>query len=93
MVSLSFPGLFLTTKKGIPNLTPLPASTSIPLSFFICSAIIQFIIFLYFVSYFIVAVNRVALKIKNKNFGELPLEGEPSDKIKKDVEGKGGNEH
>lgn len=71
----------------------LPASTNISLSFFICSAILQFIIFLYIVSYFIMAVNRVALRIKNKGFPDLPLEGETLGKRKKDVEGKGGNEH
>lgn len=93
MIALSFQELFFTTKKGIPDLTSLPATTSISLSFFVCSAIIQFAIFLYFVSYFIVAVNRVALKIKNKSFAELPLEGDTSNKAKKDDVKMVGNEH
>jgi membrane protein implicated in regulation of membrane protease activity len=74
MVDFSFQGLFLTTLKGLPDLSALPSSTTLSFSTYIYSLALQVIIFLVFMLYFILSVYRVVKKIKNDRFQEVPEE-------------------
>lgn len=71
MVELTFNGLFMTTNKGIPDMTSIPTSTSLSKSTFVYSVIIQVVILLFFLLYFALSVFRVVKKIKNNNFQEI----------------------
>lgn len=74
MVSFTFEGLFITTYKGIPDTTSLPASTTMAHSHYLYSSLIQATLLIFFVLYFILSIYRVIKKIKNKNFREVPDE-------------------
>jgi hypothetical protein len=72
MTEFSFSQLFSTTNKGIPDLSTLPQSVTMALPYYIYSLILQIIIFFIFILYFILAIYRVAKKIKNSKFTDIP---------------------
>lgn len=72
MVEFTFKGLFLTTSKGIPDLTNLPPSTTMARPYYICSILLQALILLLFLLYFALSIFRVFKKIKNSKFEDVP---------------------
>ena len=71
---MGLPDLFTITNKGLPSISPLPSSIEMPRSFYVNSILLQVIILLVFVLYFIVSIYRVVKKIKNHRFQEIPEE-------------------
>jgi hypothetical protein len=64
--------LFTITNKGLPDIATLPGSISMPRSFYVNSILLQVVILLIFLLYFIVSIYRVVKKIKNHRFQEIP---------------------
>lgn len=68
MISFTFNSLFKTVNKGIPNQNQMQYNGTLSYNYFISSAILQAIIFLIFLLYFIMSIYRVVNRIKNKRF-------------------------
>ena len=64
--------LFLTTTKGIPDTSNLPLSTTMNRQYYVCSLLLQCVIMLFFLFYFVISIYRVYKKIKNQKFQEIP---------------------
>jgi hypothetical protein len=58
--------------RGTPNMKLLPLSTNLARPYFIYSTILQVILLLIFVFYFGISILRVAKKIKNSKFKDVP---------------------
>jgi hypothetical protein len=72
MIDFTFAGLFKTTLKGIPDIKSLPSTINMPRSYFIYSAVLQSVLLLIFILYFALSVFRVAKRIKNGKFRDVP---------------------
>lgn len=72
MIDFTFKGLFKTTLKGIPNIKSLPSFINISKSYFIYSTVLQSVLLLIFMLYFALSVFRVAKRIKNGKFRDMP---------------------
>jgi hypothetical protein len=72
MNNFTFTGLFKTTLKGIPEIKNTPLTINMSRSYFIYSTVLQSIIFLIFTLYLVLSVFRVAKKIKNGRFRDVP---------------------
>jgi len=71
MVEFTFKGLFMTTNKGIPDLSNLPSSITLARPFYIYSVLLQSILLLFFIFYFAISVFRIYKKIKNSKFEDV----------------------
>jgi hypothetical protein len=71
-MGLSISQLVTLTNKGLPDTANLPGSLSMPRSYYINSLLLQVVILLLFILYFIVSIFRVVKKIKNPRFQEVP---------------------
>jgi len=71
MVDFTFKGLFMTTNKGIPDLSNLDSSITLAKPFYVYSAILQSILLLFFILYFALSIFRVYKKIKNNKFEDV----------------------
>jgi len=67
-MGLSMSDMISLTNKGLPDTSSLPTYTSMPRSYYIYSILLQIIILLIFILYFIVSIYRVVKKIKNPRF-------------------------
>lgn len=71
MVDFTFQGLFMTTNKGIPDLNNLPSSVALAKSDYVYSVLVQCVLLLIFLLYFILSIFRVIKKIKNPKFEDV----------------------
>jgi uncharacterized membrane protein len=88
MVDFTFNGLFMTTSKGIPDLTNLSASTTLAQPFYVYSILVQSILLLFFILYFALSIFRVFKKIKNYKFEDVLDEEEVNKNTTENGEGK-----
>lgn len=72
MIDFTFTGLFKTTLKGIPDMKSLPSSINMSKSYFIYSIVLQSVLILIFMLYFALSVFRVAKRIRNDKFRDVP---------------------
>lgn len=71
MVDFTFQGLFMTTNKGIPDLSNLPPSVTLAKSSYVSSVMVQSVFLLLFILYFALSIFRVYKKIKNNKFEDV----------------------
>ena len=71
MVDFTFKGLFMTTNKGIPDLSNLDSSITLAKPFYVYSVLLQSILLLFFIFYFALSIFRVYKKIKNNKFEDV----------------------
>lgn len=71
---MGFMDLFLTTNRGIPDTSNLPASTTMTRQYYVASMLLQCTIMLLFLFYFILSIYRVYKKIKNSKFKDIKEE-------------------